>query len=732
MAATASQRKRRLPAIDNSPRTSLLACAALSFFVLAINIGVIAWASTCPSSDDGTQILYRGSCSTTSKANITAHVLINILGTLLLGASNYSMQMAIAPSRADVDKAHKKRRALTIGVPSLRNFDSVSFPRRVCWVLLALSSIPLHLLYNSSILSTKVATEYLVTELDESFLQTGPLTELPGLTPASVAESGVRAGTGYREVKPLFDQILREAHTWENLTLEECAQAYSPFLLASRRTLVLVTPSATEKPTLPGIFRVVGSKTWMCDDPGTVGNPDAVDAGGSAVFPCNPERAMFGSRHRDDFWQEPSEPLFCLAEPYPEDCKVEAFRPFLIVVSIFNAVKFIGMLWLYFHKTAEQSKLNTLGDAIASFLESPDESTHGLCALDRPGLEERWRADAMRSPVRWERRSHRRAYVISRRARIVSAILYLIVICCIIALLSMAISADAVRGPFQPSSFASNQNLAVVGFESLQNATLSGLVILVNLPQFVFSLLYLFYNTLLSLFLQASEWDAFSVRRKPLRVSNPRGSQHSSFWLQVPARYSVPLLIFSAATHWLISQAIFLSRISFLDFLGRPSRRFGGAGYGNIYGAHPGQLLSATYFSPAIIAVLVLSIVALLALVAIAAKKLPGNMVLAASSSVAIAAACHARQGAGAAEPEKHPNTHGHDGIALQLLVCQSPRTTGPEKDSDELGQGGIATQPLMWGDVGNVQERGWDTGIRHLQFSAGEVVEPTEGNDYA
>jgi hypothetical protein len=140
-------------------------------------------------------------------------------------------------------------------------------------------------------------------------------------------------------------------------------------------------------------------------------------------------------------------------------------------------------------------------------------------------------------------------------------------------------------------------------------------------------------------------------------------------------------------------------------------------------------MLAATYFSPAIIAVLVLSIVALLSLVAIAAKKLPGNMVMAARSSVAIAAACHASQSAGVAEPEKYPNVHGHGGVGLHLLVCQSPRTGGPEKHPDALGQDGIATKPLMWGDVGSVQERGWETGIGHLQFSSEEVVEPTEGN---
>ncbi|PVH97856.1 hypothetical protein DM02DRAFT_657843 [Periconia macrospinosa] len=669
-----------------SSRAGLLGCAVLSAIVLALNVGMVAWASNCPPSEDNTKILYDGSCSTSAKANIAAHAAINVLSTLLLGASNYSMQIAMAPSRADVDKAHSKRRALTIGVPTLKNFRNISILRRLCWELLALSSIPLHLVYNSSILATKVATEYLVTELDESFLQTGISIELPGLSSTTVGQSGVMAGTGYTEVKALFDRILREAHAWENLTLEQCAQSYTPFLLNSRRTLVLVTPSTNDHRALPGLFRMVGSKTWMCDDRTSI-SPDKLDADGSAAFPCSPKRAIFGYRDHDTNWQEPSNPIYCLAEPHRQKCTVEAFRPFLIVISVFNAIKFVSILWLYFNSSTRHSKLHTLGDAVVSFLNHPDDSTKNLCALDKVPLEKKWRTRSSVVTVRWTRRSQRRADAISGIQCIVSIIMFLIAICGIIILLGKALSADNARGTlqsaFRPSSFTSNQNLAIVGFESLQNATLTGLVVLVNIPQLVFSVFYVFYNSLLSIFLQASEWNAFSL----------------------VCGYSVPLLLFSTSIHFLISQAIFLSRISFLDFLGRPSQRFGALGYGNMYGAHPGQLLAATYFSPAILAVLVLSITAFLALLFIGSKKLPGNMVMAAGSSAVIAAACHQRD--------------------------SGPRTV-LEQDSEGNHGDEAATKALKWGDVGYVLQIEEDVVYRHLQFSTRDVMEPSEGAEYA
>lgn len=55
-------------------------------------------------------------------------VIITVLGTLQLGASNYSMQCLSSPTRQEIDKAHSQGIWLDIGVPSLREMGmAVSF-----------------------------------------------------------------------------------------------------------------------------------------------------------------------------------------------------------------------------------------------------------------------------------------------------------------------------------------------------------------------------------------------------------------------------------------------------------------------------------------------------------------------------------------------------------------------------------------------------------------------------
>lgn len=91
-------------------------------------------------------VLYQGDCGTTNRLDIGIHLLINILSTLLLSSSNYAMQCLSAPTREEVDQAHRKRKWLEIGAPGLRNLKSIGRDRLALWFVLLLSSLPLHLL----------------------------------------------------------------------------------------------------------------------------------------------------------------------------------------------------------------------------------------------------------------------------------------------------------------------------------------------------------------------------------------------------------------------------------------------------------------------------------------------------------------------------------------------------------------------------------------------------------
>ncbi len=87
------------------------------------------------------------SCARAKTINTGIHLLINVLSTILLAGSNYCMQCLTAPTREQVDEAHRESRWVDVGVPSIRNLlETASGGNVLLWVLLALSSLPLHLL----------------------------------------------------------------------------------------------------------------------------------------------------------------------------------------------------------------------------------------------------------------------------------------------------------------------------------------------------------------------------------------------------------------------------------------------------------------------------------------------------------------------------------------------------------------------------------------------------------
>jgi hypothetical protein len=127
-------------------RKTLFSFVVLACVVLIINTGFLAWAVHSRGITGGLGVLYEAPCEATKRANIGVHLLINILSSALLGASNYCIQCLSAPTRPEVDKAHQKGNWLDIGIPSLRNVVSSNFGMRkkICWWILAISSLPLH------------------------------------------------------------------------------------------------------------------------------------------------------------------------------------------------------------------------------------------------------------------------------------------------------------------------------------------------------------------------------------------------------------------------------------------------------------------------------------------------------------------------------------------------------------------------------------------------------------
>ena len=196
-------------------------------------------------------------------------------------------------------------------------------------------------------------------------------------------------------------------------------------------------------------------------------------------------------------------------------------------------------------------------------------------------------------------------------------------------------------------------------------------VLVANSPQVVLSFLSLNYNGVFTCMLVAKEWHTYAKERKPLRVTRPTGLQRSTYRLQIPYRYGIPLLILSGVLHWLVSLTLFLARVN----------TYGSDGYK----IDDDSFASVGYSPIGMITVILLSGLILFFLNLIGFRKYPDGLPLAGTCSAAISAACHR-----------------------------------PQDDLD------AALKPVMWGAVKH------DDDVGHCCFTSQDVTAPIEWQRYA
>jgi hypothetical protein len=124
---------------------ALLLQVGLIGAIFATNLFILVYASHEYPTRDGVGLLFAGDCDTVKTANRWLHLLINVLSTGMLSASSYCIQLQASPTRADVDRAHKMNKWLDIGAPSFRNLRYIGRWRLISCIVLAASSLPIHL-----------------------------------------------------------------------------------------------------------------------------------------------------------------------------------------------------------------------------------------------------------------------------------------------------------------------------------------------------------------------------------------------------------------------------------------------------------------------------------------------------------------------------------------------------------------------------------------------------------
>ena len=235
-------------------------------------------------------------------------------------------------------------------------------------------------------------------------------------------------------------------------------------------------------------------------------------------------------------------------------------------------------------------------------------------------------------------------------------------------------------------------------------STIETNTLLANTPQLILSLLYFAYNSLWTCMLLVEEWAGYFRERKPLRVTSRTGQQRSTYRLQLPYRYRIPLMVISSVLHWLVSQSIFLVVLNYYTNEGLPDPDLG-------------DIISCGYSPVAILMTVIVGFLVLLVVIATGFRRYPRTgMPLAGSCSAAISAACHPPPGDNRASEKavmwgalKERVTEGDTGEENPLF--------GPT-DSQQVSIGNAETPEM--------------TKVGHCTFTSLPVEEPRTGEPYA
>ena len=217
-----------------------------------MNFAFVMWALTDLSFYGGQGILYKGKCDSVTSMINWIQLLITIVSGLLLGISNYCMQIISARTRDIIDTAHAQGRWLDIGVQSIRNLCFMPKSNKFLWIALAVNFLAIHpsslqlssrfllltlIRYNSAIFSSLSTNDYNVISVTPDFLDGAPW-HLLGFLPSW-------ADPEPRRFDPLIISIQQRARSFERLEPVDCISSYAKPYVSSRKHVLLVVDNET-------------------------------------------------------------------------------------------------------------------------------------------------------------------------------------------------------------------------------------------------------------------------------------------------------------------------------------------------------------------------------------------------------------------------------------------------------------------------------------------------------
>ncbi|KAK0670153.1 hypothetical protein QBC41DRAFT_273392 [Cercophora samala] len=623
--------------------------------ILISNLASTIFAISRYGSENGVGLLYEGDCNVVKSLDQWIHLLINVLSTGLLSASNYCMQRLMAPTRENTDKAHQQNNWLDIGVPSFRNFRFVGGWRRAAWLLLGLSSLPIHLMYNSAVFRSLSSNNYTIAVVKDSFVHgsswsLGAAEERratsPGwhmaderVNPYLWNHSDIISGIQRDVVEGLYTRINTSA----------CFDLYDDYWQPQGNAVILVRNETVQHPSnhdslLMYVSIIPRSDNWPKNMWALEAEPGTFVA--RSQIP-KPVRDWYLGPHR----YEVASCFVQSTEQLQTRCRFEYSPYILLVICLMNVVRIAIMIsmWIFQGNRSDSQEqqtaiLCTLGDAIASFMRNPDSTTvdMGLATKEDFLPKRTWYGKVIRppspphSPRPFKSQPKQWRSALSLGRWIVGGLSLLPLL--VGGMIAYSQNLASFRHRKLSTSILSfwqlgfgtltPQTLVVTYLPTQDPAGLFSNVLLANTPHLAWSIAVMIFNASLTTFLVQHEFSRMHGARKTLRVSEPTGIQRSTYFISLPLRYGIPFYAVSAGFHWLLSQTLFLARVAAITPEGEVDRKHSYS----VCGCSPVALFTTILTGSAFVAGFVcLSIT----------RRYDGVMRMVSTNSRAISAACH-------------------------------------------------------------------------------------------
>ncbi|KAI3335199.1 hypothetical protein F4824DRAFT_489689 [Ustulina deusta] len=382
----------------------------LSILSVVVTVGLlVALVVFSKLSDFGSShVVFEGSCDSVSSMSIGIQFAINVISTTILASSNFFMQVIAAPTRRDVDKAHGKRKSMEIGVLSLSNLSSIPGLKVTLFLILGLSSVPIHLFFNSLILESSTSTDALIFLAAETFLKGEQQFSSPGIVVSETINITTDKERLQVTLNDISESVQQDTSNWQRISVDECHSRYnsSKEPLVNYRHAIMIVTDPRQNSTSGWVNNNDHAVVTSADASANSIWTTAYLLRGDPIFSNNTILQPNGTRTQSNDSNAlasvidlkgtslissevlfngtfgPLEAEYCVSEKYSRDCKlVLQLNILTIVCSICVLKSSVELIWMV--ASRHHRPLITPGDSICSFIMIPDKTTAGLCTYER-------------------------------------------------------------------------------------------------------------------------------------------------------------------------------------------------------------------------------------------------------------------------------------------------------------------------------------------------------------